>query len=325
MKRSILVAAASLAVSGLCFAADPPARTDVVVPGVTAAGAGATGAESGATGTVRTDTRTTEVRTNTDANNNTNNNRNAAAPDADDIRKTVAKITENALNKGNFDDVCDYLVDADRDRVKQFKPADNYSKLDGRIDQFLKDWKSKYNEDFGYSSHRNDVLNDGFAQITQGEIGEARVAGAKDMPSAEPQNVKGGTPQDLKKSGVATPDANSNKYGGGNTNREPGRNVATFAIKPAAGMSVKVQPGANKPIDADMKANKELALPLIHELPDSWKVDLPDNIDGQKLYDNLLKHITMVDEQRDSWPADKNEAYREVTRHVMMALTERGT
>src|SRR3954466_5279804 len=161
MKRSILVAAASLAVSGLCFAADPPARTDVVVPGVTAAGAGATGAESGATGTVRTDTRTTEVRTNTDANNNTNNNRNAAAPDADDIRKTVAKITENALNKGNFDDVCDYLVDADRDRVKQFKPADNYSKLDGRIDQFLKDWKSKYNEDFGYSSHRNDVLNDG--------------------------------------------------------------------------------------------------------------------------------------------------------------------
>ena len=312
MKRSILFAAASLAVSGFCFAADPPTGA---APGATGAG----GVDT--TGTVRTDTRTTEIRTDANANNN---NRNAAAPDADDIRKTIAKVTENALNKGNFDDVCDYLVDADRDRVKQFKPGDNYAKLDGRVDQFLKDWKAKYNEDFGFSGHRNDVLNDSFAQITQGEIGEARVAGAKDMPSAEPQNVKGGSPADLKKSGVAAPDANSNKYGGGNTNREPGRNIATFTVKPAAGMSVKVQPGANKPIDADMKANKELALPLIHELPDSWKIDLPDNIDGQKLYDNLLKHITMVDEQRDSWPQDKNEAYREVTRHVMMAFTESG-
>ena len=32
----------------------------------------------------------------------------------------------------------------------------------------------------------------------------------------------------------------------------------------------------------------------------------------------------MVDEDRANWPADKNEAYREVTRHVMMALMESG-
>ena len=41
--------------------------------------------------------------------------------------------------------------------------------------------------------------------------GEARTASGKEVPSPEPQNVKGGTPEDLKKSGVSNPDANSEK------------------------------------------------------------------------------------------------------------------
>jgi len=300
------LAVSTLTVGGLAFV--PQLRAADPAPG--------TPTDTGVT--VRTDTRTTEIRR-----DDRGNNPSAAAPDADDIRKSLAKVTENALNKGNFDDVCDYFVDADRDRVKPFKASDNFAKLDGRIDQFLKDWKAKYNEDFSFSGHRNDVLNDSFAKITQGEIGEARTAGGKEMPSAEPQNVKGGTPQDLKKSGVNQPDANSNKTGGGNTNREPGRNVATVTVKGFAQASAKVQPG--EPMTAKMETQKEMAIPMIHELPDSWKIDIPDNIDGQKLHDNLLKHLTMVDEDRANWPADKNEAYREVTRHVLMALFDTGT
>jgi len=310
------LAVSALTVGGLAFVS----QTRAVDP----AAPDSAGAAAGGTTVTRTDS-TTEVRTNTAANDNKGNNPAAAAPDADDIRKTLAVATEDAVTKGDFHKLTKNFVDADYDRVKDFKAADNFAQLDGRIDQFRKDWKAKYNEDFGFEHYRNDVLNDSFARITQGEIGEARTAGNKEIPSAEPQNVKGGTPEDLKKSGVAQPDANSEKTFGGRTNREPGRNIATVTIKPEAKAEAKVETGANAGIKASMQMNKEMAIPMIHQMPDSWKIDIPDNLDGQKLHDNLLKHLTMVDENRANWPADKNEAYREVTRHIMMALTESGT
>ena len=288
------------------FAADPVAPNDT--------GRVGTPTDTG-TGTVRTDTQTTEIRK-----NDNGNNPSAAAPDADDIRKTVAKVTEDAVTKGDFHKLTKNFVDADYDRVKNFKASDNFAQLDGRIDQFNKDWKAKYNEDFGFSSHRNDVLNDSFAQITQGEIGEARTAAGKEVPSNTPQNVKGGTPTDLEKSGVNQTDANSDKTFGGRTKREAGRNIATFTIKGFAQAQAKVEPG--QPMTAKMETQKDLAVPMIHELPDTWKIDLPDSVGGQQLHDNLLKHLTMVDEDRANWPADKNEAYRTVARHVMMAIME---
>jgi len=262
-----------------------------------------------------TPTDTTVRDTTTYRDNAKANEPNKPAPDADDIRKTVAGATENAVSKNGFDNLVRRFVDADRNRIGSYKSPDNFAKLEGRIDQFNKDWKAKYGQDFGFERHRNDVLNDSFARITQGEIGEARTASGKETPSAEPQNVKGGAPQDLKKSGVNQPDAQSNKTAGGDTNREPGRNVATFTIP--AGMKIEAKPG-----EVRAEANKDLSIPLIHEFPDSWKIDLPDNIDGQKLHDALLKHLTMFDEDRANWPADVNEAYRMCTKHMMMALFE---
>jgi len=275
----------ALTIGGFAFV-----PTRAVDPAITPNDSGRVGTQ---TDTVRTDTRTTEVRTDANANRN-NNNPTAAAPDADDIRKTIAKVTEDAVTKGDFHKLTKNFVDADYDRVKNFKASDNFAQLDGRIEQFNKDWKAKYNEDFGFTRARNDVLNDTFARITQGEIGEARTASGKEVPSAEPQNVKGGTPEDLKKSGVATPDANSNKTFGGETNREPGRNIASFTITGFAKASASAQPGQTPSVN--METQKDMAVPLIHQLPDSWKIDIPDNIDGQKLHDNLLKHLTMVDE-----------------------------
>jgi len=307
-----LLAASTMTIGGIAFmsqarGADPVNPTDGTV--------------------TRTETQTTDTRT-TDANaktaNTNGNNPSAQAPDADDIRKTIAKVTEDAFTKGDFHKLTKNFVDADYNRVKDFKASDNFAKLDGRIEQFRKDWKSKYNEDFGFTKDRTSVLNDSFARITQGEIGEARTASGKEMPSAEPQNVKGGTPEDLQKSGVNQPDANSSKTFGGETKREPGRNIASFIIHGQMKASAAVEPGQNPPVSANMEANKEMPIPMIHELPDSWKIDIPDNIDGQKLHDNLLKHMTMFDEDRANWPADKNDAYREATRHVMEALMESG-
>jgi len=63
-------------------------------------------------------------------------------------------------------------------------------------------------------------------------------------------------------------------------------------------------------------------LQLIHEFPDSWKFDVPDQVDGRKLYDNLLTQLTAFDEHKDQWPADVNDAYRAASHHVLMALMD---
>ena len=53
-----------------------------------------------------------------------------------------------------------------------------------------------------------------------------------------------------------------------------------------------------------------------------WKIDVPDSVDGAKLYDNLLKHLTMANEQKDQWPSDVIDAYRAVAHHVLMAVLD---
>ncbi len=226
----------------------------------------------------------------------------APAPAADEIRTSVAGATEAAVTKGGFKDVVKHLVDADRTRLATYTSSDNFAKLDGRIESFQKDWKSKYGHDFNLTKNANAVLGDTFARISQGEIGEARTAAGVEVPSNEPM-VKAGTAEALKKSGVSNTDVNSGKMGGGDTNKDIGRNIASVVIPASAGMP-------------------EVAVPMIHELPNAWQIDLPDNIDGQKLEDNLLKHLTMVDEDRANWPADQFDAYRAVARHMMTAIME---
>jgi hypothetical protein len=226
----------------------------------------------------------------------------ADAPAADNIRNTLATTTEAAVTKGGFKDVVKHFVDADRTRLGTYTSPDGGAKLDGRIESFNKDWKSKYGQDFSFSKNSSSVLGDSFASISQGEVGQARTAAGKEIASNEP-TVVAGTSDALKKSGVSNTDANSDKMNGGESKKDVGRNIATVLIPPSAGAP-------------------ELAVPMIHELPNSWQIDLPDNFDGQKLQDNLLKQLTMVDEDRANWPADVNDAYRIVTRHVMEAVTE---
>jgi len=56
----------------------------------------------------------------------------------------------------------------------------------------------------------------------------------------------------------------------------------------------------------------------------SWKIDVPDSANAQALSDNLSQHVTMIVDQKSSWPADVNDAYRMVTHHVLTALSDTG-
>jgi hypothetical protein len=212
------------------------------------------------------------------------------------VNTMLAQVTNAALTKGGFDDVVERFNDADRNRIGGwFKDKNNKEKLDvldGRIAQFQKDWKAKYGQDFHIM--KDDVVFSGPTfTVARGEIGtDAQVAG-KQLPPGEKV-----TTEDAKRAARDT--SGDTKL---DRNLEKGRNVAVVNVTESHGLP-------------------ELKVPLIHELPDLWKIDVPDSVTGQKLYDNLLNHLTMADEQKDQWPADVNEAYRTVAHHVLMAVLD---
>jgi hypothetical protein len=86
-------------------------------------------------------------------------------------------------------------------------------------------------------------------------------------------------------------------------NLERGRNIATVAVKESNGMPA-------------------LNVPLIHEAPDNWRIDVPDTIDANKLVANVCAHLKAADDMKDQWPADVNQAYGVVGHHVLEALLD---
>jgi len=212
------------------------------------------------------------------------------------INTMLAQVSNASLTKGGFNDLVERFNDADRNRIGTFfKDAANRDKiavLDGRIAQFQKDWKAKYGQDFHIM--KDDVVfgNPQFS-VARGEIGrDAQLAGQQ-LPAGE--KVTG---NDVKQ--AAKNPTDNDKL---DRNLEKGRNVAVVTVAESHGLP-------------------ELKVPLIHELPDLWKIDVPDSVTGQKLYDNLLTHLTMANEQKDKWPADVNDAYRAVTHHVLIAVLD---
>jgi hypothetical protein len=218
----------------------------------------------------------------------------AQAPDAEDIRDVLAQLTEASLTKGGFDDLVERFVDADRNRIGNYAEQE-MADLDGLVEQFQKDWQAKYNQEFDI---KNEELVFNNVNILQGEIGgEARVAGDVNV-NRDGGKVEGDVNVD-NRTGIDLPGDKA-----ADTNRnDPGRNIATVNVTGVDG-------------------GKDLKLDLIHEMPDSWRLDLPDTVDGPKLRQNLMAHLKAAHEARDQWPADVNEGYRFVSYHVFKALLD---
>jgi hypothetical protein len=216
-----------------------------------------------------------------------------AAPDAEGIRDVLAQVAEASVTKDGLDDLVERFVDADRNRLGK-SDLDNNEKLNGIVDQFRKNWKAKYNQDFDISDETA-VFNDQFAMIMQGEIGDggARVAGER-VPGAPADTTV--PPADR-----TVPPADRDRVAGGDTNRDPGRNVATVMIKESHGL-----PMAN--------------VSMIHEMPDSWRIDVPDTVTAEQLRGNLENALTKLNEKQGEWPTDVNEAYRHATHCIVLAV-----
>jgi hypothetical protein len=53
----------------------------------------------------------------------------------------------------------------------------------------------------------------------------------------------------------------------------------------------------------------------------SWKIDLPDSTDAQKLSEKLQKQVSECTQMKDQWPADANEAAKAISHSVLLAFS----
>lgn len=225
----------------------------------------------------------------------------ATEDDSEDIRDALAAATEAACKKDGFDTLVARFVDADRNRLGKFTSAGNDRKLatlNGRIDQLRKDWRTKYNEELDL---KEDVVfgpefRDFF--IAQGQI--ANPALLSDWPVKNRASTDGGG-EGGAEAKPREPRADRADSDPGDRNLEKGRDVAVVVIPAGHGAP-------------------EVVASLIQEVPDSWKIDVPDHVDGQRLHDQLLNHLTKFSERKDEWPEDANEAYRAAAHHVLLAI-----
>jgi len=218
----------------------------------------------------------------------------AAAPDAEGIRDVLASVTEAALEENGLNDVTERLVDADRNRIGS-AIGNDFPEHAALVKQFRADWKQKYNQEFDIKGEV--ALPDTLFTISQGEIPEGAAGAEVDVDRKADGSAEVNVDA---KSGVDAPDTNA-----ADANRnDPGRNIA----------SVQVKEGHNMPA---------LTVPLIHEAPAAWKIDVPDSVDANKLKANVLAHLQAAHAMKDQWPATADEAYAAVTHHVLMALLDK--
>lgn len=233
----------------------------------------------------------------------------ATKDDSEDIRASLADLSEAVMSK-SFHRVRNKLVDADRNRLKDLKDDD--AMFAGRIEQIRKDWKAKYGKDFDIEhkvAFGQDFKN---FTIVQGEIANPALLSnwPVDNKSKAGASLKVG--ESKVEATVGGGGANATATGARNETNQPGNKPGDRNLEKGRNVAIVTFPESH--------GTPELTASLIHELPDQWRFDIPDTIDSNKFYQNLLAHMTEFGEMKDQWPQDVNEASRMITHHVLEAL-----
>jgi hypothetical protein len=189
-----------------------------------------------------------------------------------EIQTILARAVEAGVSKADFDTLVTFLARPARDRMSEAS-TQKWPELDGRIDQFRKDWQAKYGQDFKLTDKPAVVFTEKNCGI---ELGPAEG-------------------EDASTTQLATT--------GPSTRKAAATKTATVRLPTTRGVA-------------------EVNLKLVNEgtLVPSWRFDLPSDVDGQRLHDQLLTHLTAFDEDKFNWPSDVNAAYELVADHVLAAL-----
>jgi hypothetical protein len=205
------------------------------------------------------------------------------------IRSGLVKLTDRAYATGDFKKLLGELSTQDKERAREFKNADQ-KQLDVVIDQIRTAWKSKYNQSLSIDD-KNLVFDSTFA-MAQFEVSDPAVAIANwPVPACDKDAVTAGNRSN----------AGDEKKEEKNAKLTDGRDVALVRVPPMHDMP-------------------EMTVSMIHELPMSWRVYLPNDRTGEQIYNDLLSHLTYVRDHQDQWPGDVNDAYRLLAQHAIAAV-----
>lgn len=237
-----------------------------------------------------------------------------AAPDAEGIRDVLAQVAEATLTENGLNDVTERFVDADRNRIGEAIQAEDeaYNTL---VKQFRDAWKAKYNQDFDITNEEM-VYKPEVVSIMQSEIGEgARLAGERATEGAVDVDVNADANSADKKAdanadinvtnntGVDAPGTGNPESAADRNLNDAGRNIATVTIPESHGMP-------------------KIKVPMVHEMPDSWRIDIPDTIDAAGLRASATQSLQKCLSMQAEWPADVNDAYLAVSHTILAGLFE---
>jgi len=254
---------------------------------------------------------------------------------ASDYADVVENAAENAVKKGEFDDIVNTLVDQDRNRLGDWKNFD-MTTLDGRIEKIRQQFKEKFGDD-DIDLDADKVFAN--AQVVEGEI-EDPATFVQNWPV---KNMMGGDAQTAgaaagRDQGAAQA-TDANRATGNVSDRGASGSVKVGDTTASGQVGTDAAPAGSKTVDDDTRTQGNiekgrniavLRLPaqgdagdinvsLIRELT-GWKIDIPNDRDLKKVSDDLLKHLTHVSDNAASWPADKDQAKGLIARHVLMGL-----
>jgi hypothetical protein len=215
--------------------------------------------------------------------------------DNDDIRAALAGLTQNALTSDGFKDVVGDLIDADQTRIGKYKDR-KADELNAKVTAIRDLWKQRYGHDFDIKSAK-EVFQPEMVKIARGEVSDSARAAA-----TWPVDPATGKPMEKTPEAVAAAAHESAKTLGGKTDLDKGRSVALAAIVPSHGLPA-------------------VTLSLVHELPDSWRFDIPDARTGEQIYSSLVTQLEFIASHSAEWPAKESAAYDAVGHRVVMALT----
>lgn len=209
---------------------------------------------------------------------------------ASGVKSTLVGLTNRAVTKDSynsfFSSFLSELAKRDKDRAQEFTGV-NQDQLNQIIDRIQNQWQSKYGQSFDVSD-KNLIFNDQFP-IAQGEVSDPNTAAASAWP--EPA-----TTDQAVQAGASSQQQQCNQK-----ELTQGRAVAVISFPAGEGVP-------------NMKVS------LIHQALTGWYVDVPADRTGEQLYNDLTSHLNYIASHQDQWPADVNEGYRMVARHVAAAL-----
>jgi len=216
----------------------------------------------------------------------------------DQIREQLANVVQVALTKDDFSKLIDNLAEEDRDHYKGDWKTQDFTTLNGIIEQIRNDWKQKYGHDFDIKG-ANGVFDDSYVTV-QGVVTNAEVAAAN-FPVAASKQIEARADQGREQLAAAR------ERGGGQAQL-----VERDDLQKSGGVALVRFPA--------MHGLPDLTASLIRESGKGWHVDVPLSTSSRQIHTELSNQLTYFARQSSEWPTNETDAYRMAANRVYMAL-----